>query len=84
MSEDISASDAASIIEDRPEDGYEDLTELADVLPEETSAPLSVRSQYFKLAVRVNIGSVELTMYSLLEREGAAGVRTILRSTGID
>jgi len=84
LSDEISASDAARIIEDRPEDGYEDLTELSDVLPEEISAPLSVRSQYFRLAVRVNIGSAQLTMYSLLERAGSAEVRTILRSTGID
>ena len=84
LSETMSASDAATIVEDRPEDGWEHLTELSDLLPEDVTAPLSVNSRYFRLAVRVNIGSVEFTMYSLLEREGSASVRPILRSYGTD
>jgi general secretion pathway protein K len=84
LSDRMSASDAATIVEDRPEDGWEQLEDLSDLLPEEVAAPLSVNSRYFRLAVRVNIGSVEFTMYSLLEREGAQSVRTILRSYGTD
>lgn len=84
LSETMSASDAATIFEDRPEDGWEQLTDLQDLLPEDVAAPLAVNSQYFRLAVRVNIGSVEFTMYSLLEREGSQSVRTILRSYGTD
>ncbi len=84
LSEDVTAADAAQIQEDRPEDGYETVAELQNVLPAEISAPLTVGSRYFRLAVRVNIGSTELTMYSLLEREGSSVVRTLLRSFGTE
>jgi general secretion pathway protein K len=84
LSDDLTASDAAQIQEDRPEDGYETVAELQNVLPAEISAPLTVGSRYFRLAVRVNIGSTELTMYSLLEREGSGAVRTLLRSFGTE
>ena len=84
LSEDLTASDAAQIQEDRPEDGYETVAELQNVLPAEISVPLTVGSRYFRLAVRVNIGSTELTMYSLLEREGSGVVRTLLRSFGTE
>jgi general secretion pathway protein K len=84
LSDDLTASDAAQIQEDRPEDGYETVAELQNVLPAEISAPLTVGSRYFRLAVRVNIGSTELTMYSLLEREGSGVVRTLLRSFGTE
>lgn len=82
VSEDLSLGDAVSIIEDRPDEGYEDMTELQETLPAERAAPLSVSSRYFRLAVRVNIGSVDFTMYSLLERQGAGSIRTLLRSYG--
>ncbi|KPK53467.1 MAG: type II secretion system minor pseudopilin GspK [Gammaproteobacteria bacterium] len=84
LSDDLTASDAAQIQEDRPEDGYETVAELQNVLPADISAPLTVGSRYFRLAVRVNIGSTELTMYSLLEREGSGAVRTLLRSFGTE
>jgi general secretion pathway protein K len=84
LSDDLTASDAARILEDRPEDGYETVAELQDVLPANITAPLTVGSRYFRLGVRVNIGSTELTMYSLLEREGAGVVRTLLRSFGTE
>lgn len=84
LSEGLTASDATRIIEDRPEDGYETVAELEEVLPGDVVAPLTVGSRYFRLAVRVNIGSTELTMYSLLERESAGAVRTLLRSIGTD
>lgn len=84
LSADLTAADAASIQEDRPEDGYETVSELENVLPENVTAPLTVSSRYFRLAVRVNIGSAEVTMYSLLEREGSAVVRTLLRSFGTE
>lgn len=84
VSQDLSLGDATSIIEDRPEEGYETLTELEEALPADRAAPLAVSSRYFRLAVRVNIGSVDFTMYSLLERQGAGSIRTLLRSYGTD
>lgn len=84
LSEGISASDAAGIVDGRPEEGYETVAELATVLPPDVEIPLTVGSRYFRLGVTVNIGSTELTMYSLLEREGAGSVRTLLRSFGTE
>jgi len=84
LSDGLAASDAARIVDDRPEDGYGTVSELGDILPADVSAPLTVGSRYFRLGVRVNIGSTELTMYSLLEREGSGSVRTLLRSFGTE
>jgi len=84
LSDGLSASDAARIVEGRPEDGYQTVAEVGDLLPADVSAPLTVGSRYFRLGVRVDIGSTELTMYSLLEREGSSSVRTLLRSFGTE
>jgi len=84
LSDNLAASDAAVIAENRPDDGYQTVTEVGDILPADVTAPLTVGSRYFRLGVRVNIGSTELTMYSLLEREGPGSVRTLLRSFGTE
>jgi general secretion pathway protein K len=84
LSDSLAASDAAAIIENRPEDGFQTVADLAELLPADVTAPLTVGSRYFRLGVRVNIGSTELTMYSLLEREGPGSVRTLLRSFGTE
>lgn len=84
LSDNMSASDAVTIVDDRPEDGWEQVADVEDLLPEDVTSAVSVDSRYFRLAVRVNIGSVEFTMYSLLEREGSGSVRTLLRSYGTD
>jgi len=82
LSADLSISDATRVIEDRPEEGYEDLTELEEIIPAGLALPIGVSSRFFQLTVRVNIGSTELTMYSLLERQGAGSIRSLLRSYG--
>ena len=84
VSEDFSLSDATRVTEDRPEEGYEDLTELEEILPADRAVALGVSSRYFRLRVRVNIGSVDFAMYSLLERQGAGAIRPLLRSYGTD
>ncbi len=84
LSADISISDATRVIEDRPEDGYENLTELEEIIPAGLALPIGVSSRFFRLTVRVNIGSTELTMYSLLERQGAGSIHALLRSYGTD
>lgn len=84
LSEDLSVSEATRIMEDRPEDGYADVAELEDKVPAELIPGLSVTSRYFRMAVKVNVGTVDFTMYSLLEREGPESVRTLLRSYGTE
>ena len=82
--EDQSESGADNIIADRPDDGYESVSELSDSLSPEFTANLSVSSHFFRTVVRVNVGTVDLTLYSLLERENAGSVRTLLRSFGTE
>lgn len=84
LSEDVTSSEATRIIEDRPEDGYEAISDLEGTLPGDVDIPLTVSSSYFRLGVKVNIGSAEVNMYSLLEREGSSSVRTLLRSLGTE
>ena len=45
---------------------------------------LGTTTRYFRLIVAVNVGSADLTMYSLLDREGSESVRTLLRTFGTD
>jgi general secretion pathway protein K len=82
--EDRSESGANNIIADRPEDGYESVSELSDSLSSELATNLSVSSNFFRTVVRVNVGTVDLTLYSLLERENTGSVRTLLRSFGTE
>ncbi len=61
------------------------LAELATYVDPERfqELPLGQSSVYFRATTRVSIGTAELTMYSLLERDSQGGqVRTIIRSLG--
>lgn len=82
--EDQSESGASDLIADRPEDGYESIADLGGGLSQEATSNLSVSSNFFRTIVRVNVGTVDLTLYSLLERENTGAVRTLLRSFGTE
>jgi general secretion pathway protein K len=41
-------------------------------------------TNWFRLATTVSIGTSQLTLYSLLERNNAGGIRTVLRSIGTE
>jgi general secretion pathway protein K len=45
---------------------------------------ISETSNWFRAVTAVRIGTSELTLYSLIERSGAGGSRTVLRSTGTE
>ncbi len=77
----ISLADAEGLIESRPEDGFATMEEFTSQADAADDLELSLNSQYFKLTVRVTIGTLQLNMYSLLAREPSA-VRPILRSYG--
>jgi len=42
------------------------------------------RSSWFRLSTRVTLGGTEVTLYSLLERNGVGGSRATLRTFGTD
>jgi general secretion pathway protein K len=41
-------------------------------------------SDWFRVVTAVRIGTSELTLYSLIERNGSTAIRTVLRSTGTE
>jgi len=45
---------------------------------------VSESSDWFRAVTAVRIGTSELTLYSLVERNGPASIRTVLRSTGTE
>jgi hypothetical protein len=73
-----------AIVENRPDDGYGDATELENQLQADALLNVDTSSRYFRAVVRVNVGTADLTMYSLLDREGSNAVRTLLRTFGTD
>ncbi len=75
----ISLAEAESIVEDRPEDGYSDMSQFTALAENADVLELSLNSNYFRVMVQVSIGTLQSNMYSLLVREPAA-VRPILRS----
>lgn len=77
----INAAEAEALVENRPEDGFANMAEFSKLAPTADTAVLSETSQYFRLLVRVTIGTLQSNLYSLLAREPAA-VRPILRSYG--
>jgi general secretion pathway protein K len=47
-------------------------------------AAVSESSDWFRVVTAVRIGTSELTLYSLIERNGPSAIRTVLRSTGTE
>ena len=77
----LSVTEAEGLIESRPDDGFASLEEFTSQAENADSLELSLNSQFFRLNVRVTIGTLQLNMYSLLARESSV-VRPILRSYG--
>jgi general secretion pathway protein K len=79
-SEEIGFGEAERIVTDRPNEGWESLDQLGDMVPASARAALGVTSSWFRLSVRVDIGTQRFTMYSLLHRDAAGSVSTVIRS----
>lgn len=77
----ITAAEAEGLVDSRPEDGFASMTEFSNLAPSADLAELSLTSQYFRLLVRVTIGTLQSNLYSLIVRDPAA-VRPILRNYG--
>jgi general secretion pathway protein K len=78
--ENMGVREAERIATDRPEAGWESLEQLGDMIPAEARGALGVASNWFRLAVRVDIGTQRFTMYSLLHRDASGSVSTVIRS----
>ena len=80
VSEELGPQQAGQILLDRPEDGWDSLEQLGDLVPAEARGALGVTSNWFRLAVRVDIGTQRFTMYSLIHRDAAGSAATVIRS----
>jgi general secretion pathway protein K len=78
--EGLGPREAERIVLDRPTQGWESLEQLGDMVPVEARGALGVSSNWFRLSVRVDIGTQRFTMYSLLHRDAAGSVSTVIRS----
>lgn len=79
-SESLGFREAERIVGDRPNDGWDSLEQLGDLIPTEARGALGISSNWFRLAVRVDIGTQRFTMYSLLHRDASGSVSTVIRS----
>ena len=84
LSDDIDVSRAASLVEERAGADFPDIDAAfegeveADVLRR-----IDGVSQYFLLRATVALGTHQLTMYSVLQRDNSGIVRAIFRSLGV-
>jgi general secretion pathway protein K len=80
--------DAEALARNRAQGCFPLLTDLQATLDAEQYQALSQvvaeSSSWFRSVAVVSIGTSQLTLYSLLERNAAGGVRTVLRSSGTE
>jgi general secretion pathway protein K len=79
-SDELGPREAEWIVIDRPQDGWESLEQLGQMIPQSARAQLGVSSDWFRLSVRVDVGTQRFTMYSLLHRGAGGTVTTVIRS----
>ncbi len=84
LSDDISASIAESLMAERAESGFANMeSSFAPYLGQEAARELQETSDFFQLKVVVQIATVRITYYSVLQRDAQRGtVVPILRSFG--
>lgn len=80
--------DADSLLANRRNGCFPTMEDLRATLDTEEFQALrpaiSESSNWFRAVTAVSIGTSELTLYSLIERNNAGGSRTVLRSTGTE
>ncbi len=79
-SESFGFSEAERIFLDQPEGGWEALEDLGEMIPEDARALLGTTTEWFRLSVRVDVGTQRFTMYSLLHRNPAGSVTSVIRN----
>ena len=79
-SDELGPREAEWIVIDRPQDGWESLEQLGQMIPQSARAQLGVSSDWFRLSVRVDVGTQRFTMYSLLHRGAGGTVTTVIRN----
>jgi len=83
LDENLTAADAERLLMEREDGGFADVTaSFSPVVQPEVLNTLGESTNYFRLESIVRIGTVRLTMYSLLQRSPQGNVSPILRTFG--
>lgn len=83
LDENLTAADAERLMMEREEGGFADVTaSFSPIVQPEILNTLGESTNYFRLESIVRIGTVRLTMYSLLQRGPQGDVSPILRTFG--
>jgi len=82
LSDNLDILQAESLAAEAGERGIEDLQAVESLVDEDTFATLALSTDYFRLTVRVTIGTYSFTMYSLLLRSNNGQTRPLTRSFG--
>lgn len=84
LSDTITNADVEALLEERAETGFADVpAAFASLVPPDVVNELDPVTNYFQLRVVVRMGTVRLTLYSVLLRDSASGqVTPLLRSFG--
>jgi general secretion pathway protein K len=85
LDENVTAADAERLVAEREETGFADVTaSFSTLVQPEVLNTLGESTNYFRLESIVRIGTVRLTMYSLLQRGPQGDVTPILRTFGAE
>jgi general secretion pathway protein K len=85
LSEDIDLPLAASLIEERGDAGFTDVEIVfADLIPPEMFARIGGVSEHFQLTGTVIMGSNQMTLRSVLQRDNSGLTRALFRSFGVE
>lgn len=81
LSAELSVEMTASSVAIGADGGFDSVAAFTATLgvPIEASVPLAVQTDFFQLVVQVDIGTVQLTLYSLLERMPDGRTRVVAR-----
>lgn len=79
----ISPAQAQQLVAQRGPNGFQSIAQFQSLLTQRVAAAgIGLASQFFRLTASVKIGSSQLTMYSLLERDRTGATHCIRRTFG--
>ena len=85
LSDDIDLSLAASLIDERGDGAFTDVEMVfADLIPAEMFAKIGGVSEHFMLTGTVIMGSNQMTLRSVLQRDNSGLTRALFRSFGVE
>jgi general secretion pathway protein K len=85
LSDDIDVSLAASLIDERAGADFVDIeTTFADLIPAEMFEKIDGVSDHYLLIGTVTLGTTQMTMRSVLQRDNSGVTRALFRSLGVE